>query len=127
MMSLGLACNRYAQGEWVQYFQLMEADLAFWVYMLRCHDQSYYTGHTADLEYRIAQHDSGAISGYTHDRRPLTLVFAQDFSSREEALAMERRIKGWSRAKKQALIDANWEKINRLGRGKHAHQRITQA
>ena len=60
--------------------------MAFWVYMLRCRDGSYYTGHTDDLERRIAEHDCGAIPCYTHDRRPLQLVFSQDFATREEAL-----------------------------------------
>ena len=101
--------------------------MAFWVYMLRCRDGSYYTGHTDDLERRIAQHHAGAMPGHTHDRRPLRLVFAQDFPTREEALAMELRIKGWSRAKKLALTDGDWETINRLGRGKHAHQRAGSA
>jgi predicted GIY-YIG superfamily endonuclease len=101
--------------------------MAFWVYMLRCRDGSYYTGHTDNLERRIAEHDCGTIPCYTHDRRPLHLVFSQDFATREEALAMERRLKGWSRAKKEALVDGNWEAINRLGRGKHARQRAEPA
>jgi Predicted endonuclease containing a URI domain len=101
--------------------------MAFWVYMLRCRDGSYYAGHTDNLERRIAEHDCGTIPCYTHDRRPLHLVFSQDFATREEALAMERRLKGWSRAKKEALIDGSWEMINRLGRGKHAHQQAKSA
>jgi predicted GIY-YIG superfamily endonuclease len=92
--------------------------------MLLCSDDSYYTGHTDDIERRIAEHHEGTIPGYTHDRRPLRLVFVQDFPTREEALTMELRIKGWSRGKKRALVDGDWQAINRLGRGKHAHQRI---
>jgi predicted GIY-YIG superfamily endonuclease len=101
--------------------------MAFWIYLLRCRDGSYYTGHTDDLERRIAEHDCGTIPCYTHDRRPLHMMFSQDFAPREEALAMERRLKGWSRAKKEALIDGDWEMINRLGRGKHARQRAEPA
>jgi predicted GIY-YIG superfamily endonuclease len=101
--------------------------MAFWVYMLRSRDGSYYTGHTDDLERRIAEHDCGTIPCYTHDRRPLHMMFSQDFATREEALAMERRLKGWSRAKKEPLIDGDWEMINRLGRGKHARQRAEPA
>jgi predicted GIY-YIG superfamily endonuclease len=101
--------------------------MAFWVYMLRCRDGSYYTGHTDDLERRIAEHHCGTTPCYTHDRRPLQLVFSQDLATREEALGMERRLKGWSRAKKEALVDGNWEAINRLGRGKHARQRAEPA
>jgi predicted GIY-YIG superfamily endonuclease len=56
-------------------------------------------------------------------RRPLALVFSQEFVTREEALAAERQLKGWSRAKKEALVREDWVAINRLGRGKHRHQR----
>ena len=95
----------------------------FWVYMLRCADRSYYIGHTDNLEVRIAQHHTGALPCYTLTRRPLALVFSQEFVTREEALAVERQLKGWSRAKKEALIRADWATINRLSRGKHQHQR----
>ena len=79
--------------------------MTFWVYILRCSDGSYYTGQTEDLETRIAQHVSGAMPEcYTFKRRPLELVFSQEFPSREEALASERQIKGWSRRKKEAMI-----------------------
>lgn len=95
--------------------------MAFWVYLLRCADGSFYTADTDHLEYRIAQHQPGAVPGYTHERRPVHLVFSQDFP-RMEALSMERRLKGWSRAKKAALIGHD-DEINRLGRGRHLHQR----
>lgn len=88
--------------------------MPFWVYMLKCADDSYYTGHTEDLEARIAQHESGEIAGYTHSRRPVTLVFSQDCGTREEALSAERRLKGWSRAKKEALLRGDWNEISRL-------------
>ena len=79
--------------------------MAFYVYILRCADRSYYTGHTDDLEKRFAQHRDGAITScYTYKRRPVQLVFSQSFGSREEALAAEQQIKGWSRAKKEAMI-----------------------
>ena len=72
----------------------------FWMYILQCSDRSFYTGHTDDLERRLGEHMTGAIrSCYTFERRPLTLVHASHFLTREEALAMERRVKGWSRAK----------------------------
>jgi predicted GIY-YIG superfamily endonuclease len=100
----------------------------FWIYMLQCAEGSYYVGHTEDLEYRLGQHHAGTfVTCYTFQRRPLRLVFSQDFGTREEALEAERRIKGWSRAKKQALIAGNWGEINRLGRGKHRHQRTKPA
>ena len=91
--------------------------MGFWVYMLRCHDGSYYTGHTDTLEQRIAQHVSGAFTGcYTFQRRPVELVFAQEVATREEALAAELQIKGWSRRKKEAMIRGDWAEVSRLGR-----------
>ncbi len=89
--------------------------MTFWVYMLRCSDGSYYVGHTDDLERRVAQHQSGEVAGYTHRRRPVELVWSQDFSSREAALAAERQIKGWSRAKKEVLAAGDWDELRRLG------------
>lgn len=90
--------------------------MSFYAYMLRCADGSYYVGHTEALEQRIGQHDRGEIPGYTQRRRPVALVWSQDFPSRLEALEAERQIKGWSRAKKEALIASNWAEIQRLAR-----------
>jgi predicted GIY-YIG superfamily endonuclease len=73
--------------------------MGFWVYILRCADGSYYTGHTDNLEGRKAQHDFGFHDGYVSSRLPVTLVFADMFPTRVEALARERQIKGWSRGK----------------------------
>jgi predicted GIY-YIG superfamily endonuclease len=95
----------------------------FWVYILRCADGSYYTGHTDDLERRIGQHQEGIGNCYTLSRRPIVLVYAQACESRFEALMAERQIKGWTRAKKEALIAGDWKAINRLGRGRHRHLR----
>lgn len=88
--------------------------MAFFCYILQCNDGSYYTDHTDNLEYRIGQHQLGAIPGYTAERLPVELVWSEEFPTREEALASERRIKGWSRAKKEALIRGDWEEIKRL-------------
>ena len=88
--------------------------MAFHVYILRCADASYYVGHTDHLEKRLAEHGLGLVPGYTHTRRPVKLVFADKFPSRIEALERERQIKGWSRAKKEALIKSNWERLHRL-------------
>ena len=85
----------------------------FFVYMLRCADQSYYVGHTDDLERRIGQHQAGDVEGYTRQRRPIELVWAQETATREEALAAELRIKGWARAKKEALIRGDWKAVQR--------------
>ena len=91
--------------------------MSFWVYILRCADGSYYTGHTDNLEKRIAKHNTGAISScYTFKRRPLTLAFTQDFQTREEALASEQQIKGWSRKKKEAMMRGDWVEVSRLAK-----------
>ena len=93
--------------------------MAFWVYILRCADNSYYTGHTDNLEKRIQQHHTGEIpSCYTFKRRPLQLVFSQDFPTRVEALASEQQIKGWSRKKKEAMMRGDWAEVSRLAKSK---------
>ncbi len=91
--------------------------MSFYVYILRCSDGSYYVGHTDHLEARLAAHHAGAVEGYTQTRRPVRLVFAEDLPSRDQAFARERQIKGWSRAKKEALIKGNWKRLQRLSRG----------
>ena len=90
--------------------------MSFWVYILRCADNSYYTGHTDNLEERIAKHQAGEIEGYTSTRLPVKLLFSEEFPTREEALACERQIKGWSRRKKEALMRGEWAEVSRLAR-----------
>ena len=91
--------------------------MAFWVYILRCVDGIYYTGHTDNLEARLYQHHAGAISScYTFKKRPLELVFSQEFLTREEALTSEQQIKGWSRKKKEAMMQGNWAEVSRLAK-----------
>jgi predicted GIY-YIG superfamily endonuclease len=90
--------------------------MSFWVYILRCADGSYYTGHTDDLELRIAKHQAGEIVGYTQTRLPVVLVFSEECSSRNDAFVRERQLKGWSRKKKEALIRGDWSEISRLAR-----------
>ena len=95
--------------------------MAFYVYMLRCADGSYYTGHTDCLEKRVAQHHSGEISScYTFKRRPLTLVFSEFFYSRVEAITAERQIKGWGRLKKEAMLRGDWAEVSRLASSRAA-------
>jgi putative endonuclease len=94
--------------------------MIFGAYVLSCSDGSYYTGHTENLEVRMGEHQSGHVDGYTKSRRPVALVWSQDFPSRLEALEAERRIKGWSRAKKEALIAGDWERVSLLARNRQA-------
>ena len=86
----------------------------FLVYLLRCADGSFYVGHTDDLERRVAQHRSGEFEGYTRERLPVELAWAQETATREEALASELQIKGWSREEKKALIAGDWERVKML-------------
>ena len=93
--------------------------MAFYAYLLRCNDGSYYAGHTDNLEQRIAQHQAGALGGYTARRRPVELVWSDSFQTRDDALSVERKLKGWSRAKKQALIAGDWDMISQLARSRN--------
>jgi len=99
----------------------------FWVYILRCADDSYYTGHTDDLVNRLGEHQIGICNCYTFVRRPVSLIWSQETDTREEAIAAELRIKGWSRKKKEAMMRGDWQAVNQLGRGKHQHQRKQDA
>ena len=90
--------------------------MAFWTYMLRCADKSYYVGHTDDLERRMGEHLSGFFPGYTRKRLPVELVWSETFHSRYEALEAELQIKKWSRAKKEALIAGDWADVSELGK-----------
>jgi putative endonuclease len=83
------------------------------VYILRCADGSYYVGSArGDLARRVAQHQTGYFGGYTASRRPVDLVYHQMFQRITDAIAAERQIKGWSRAKKQALIRGDWDRVS---------------
>ena len=86
--------------------------------MLHCHGGYFYVGHTDDLDHRVAQHKCGLIEGFTADHQPVEFVWSQEFSTRDEAKASERRIKGWSRVKKLALIRADWDRITALAKKK---------
>ncbi|MGB8339140.1 MAG: GIY-YIG nuclease family protein [Burkholderiales bacterium] len=91
--------------------------MSFWVYILQCADGSYYAGHTDNLKKRFHQHHDGAIvSCYTFKRRPLQLVFSQDFPTREDALASEQQIKGWSRKKKEAMMRGDWAEVSLMAK-----------
>ncbi|HAT9742522.1 TPA: GIY-YIG nuclease family protein [Legionella pneumophila] len=92
----------------------------FWFYILQCSDKSYYTGQTDNLEKRLTQHQDKMIPGcYTSTRLPIQLKFSQEFMSREEALSAERQIKGWSRRKKEALINGDWQALSDYSKRKN--------
>ncbi|MFT3914143.1 MAG: GIY-YIG nuclease family protein [Anaeromyxobacteraceae bacterium] len=99
---------------------------AFYAYMLRCADGSFYVGHTDELEKRVWEHQEGIFPGFTSRRRPVELVWACDCPTRDEAKETEQRVKPWSRRKKEALIRGDWAELKRAARGKNAWERRTQ-
>ena len=86
--------------------------IASYVYIVKCADDSYYTGITNNIEKRLMEHQIGIDkSSYTFSRKPLELVFCQPFDNIISAIEQEKRIKRWTRKKKEALIEGNWEKL----------------
>jgi putative endonuclease len=90
-----------------------------WVYMLRCSDGSYYVGSTRNLEARVFQHQTGAGAEYTKRRLPIELVWSRECERVDEAFGLEKRIQGWSRAKRDALIRGDYEALPWLSRGSY--------
>ena len=92
-----------------------------WLYILHCADGSYYVGTTRadELDHRLSQHDQGTFSGYTSRRRPVVLVFAEHCDRITDAIDCERQVKGWSRAKKEALIRGDFDALPILSRRGH--------
>ena len=88
--------------------------MAFYVYMLRCSDDSIYVGHTDDLEKRLSEHKRRTYCGYTAKRLPVHLIFSDVFNTRDQAFTAERQIKGWRRTKKLALARGDWELVQQL-------------
>ena len=89
---------------------------SFFTYILQCSDKSYYVGHTDKLERRLSQHGTGATGGYTATRRPVQLVWFEEFPTREEAKVVEAQVKKWSRRKKAALIAGRIEELRLAAR-----------
>jgi predicted GIY-YIG superfamily endonuclease len=88
-----------------------------WVYILLCADGSYYVGSARGaLADRLAKHDSGLHDGYTKARRPIRLVWSQNFQYITDAIAAERQIKGWRREKKEALIKGRLDLLPTLAK-----------
>ena len=86
----------------------------YFVYILKCSDDSYYTGVTNNLEKRINEHQSGLIKGYTSSRLPVKLVFSERFTDINDAIRFEKQVKGWSRKKKEALINRDFDLLVKL-------------
>ena len=90
--------------------------MPYHVYMLKCSDQSYYIGMTSDIEKRLDAHNSGRGSSWTAKRRPVQLVFKEQHETKSKALKREQQLKGWSRAKKEALINGDIDLLRTLSK-----------
>ncbi|PHS07557.1 MAG: hypothetical protein COA88_08520 [Kordia sp.] len=89
------------------------------VYILKCSDNTYYTGVSSNIEERILQHEMGFYKeSYTYKRRPVELVYYAEFTNIELAIEQEKQIKKWSKAKKEALINNEFEKLPNLAKKK---------
>jgi putative endonuclease len=86
-----------------------------YVYILKCADKSYYVGVTNNVELRVEQHNSGqSETSYIYSRRPVELVYVEQYQDYNLAVEREKQIKRWTRAKKEALIRENWDKLRAL-------------
>ena len=95
--------------------------MAWYVYILHCANGSYYVGHTQDLETRLEIHQVGKGSAHTAKHRPVSLIYSEETTDKAAAIRREKQLKKWSRAKKEALIQANWEELSRLSRCRSQH------
>ena len=86
----------------------------WFVYILRCRDNALYVGETNDVDLRVVRHNGGRGSRFTAQRLPVTLAFVEPHNSREAALAREKQLKRWTRAKKEALIAGDLIRLRRL-------------
>ena len=92
---------------------------SYFVYILQCCDNSYYVGVTNDVAKRFYEHQEGLIEGcYTSERRPVTLMHVEEYGDIIDAISREKQIKGWSRAKKRALIDEDYLMLVKLSKGR---------
>lgn len=90
---------------------------SYYVYILKCSDETYYTGVSNDLERRLREHNEGLnTTCYTFKRRPLELKFYEKYSDINLAIAWEKKLKKWSKKKKEALIADNYHLLKDLSK-----------
>ena len=93
----------------------------YYVYILRSKDQSLYTGITNDLQRRVNEHNDGKLkNAYTYLRRPVVLVFFQDFADVNQAIYFEKKLKKWSKKKKESLIKGDFDLLQTLSECRNA-------
>jgi len=88
------------------------------MYILECGDGTLYVGSTRDLEFRLAEHQSGVNCKYTSKRQPVRLLYAEEFHRIDDAFAREKQVQNWSRAKRLALIAGDMERLKELSRSR---------
>jgi putative endonuclease len=100
-----------------------------WTYILRCADDSFYVGSTVDLARRLAEHDAGLGAAYTRPRRrrPVQLAWACEVASIEDAYLFEKRVQNWSRAKREALINRDYDSLPGLAKKDFTRRREQEA
>jgi putative endonuclease len=93
-----------------------------YLYIVQCSDGSLYTGITrTSLEVRVAEHNAGIFKGYTESRRPVVMIFSEWFERITDAIENERKLKKWSREKKEAFVRGDIESLQKLARRKTPH------
>ena len=98
-------------------------DQPYFLYILRCSDGSYYVGTTSELKERLLAHNEGRAATYTAVRRPVLLLYSEKHNNVEAARSRERQIKGWTHAKKEALITGNKGELKRLSKKQRRRKR----
>jgi putative endonuclease len=92
----------------------------YYIYILKCSDDTYYTGFTSNRSKRFEEHQAGKHrDSYTFKRRPVNLEFYAEFTIASIAIETEKQIKKWSKAKKEALINGEFEKLPNLAKKKN--------
>ena len=95
--------------------------MAWSIYILKCADNSYYVGHTENLESRVKLHNNGKGATHTATYRPVTLIYQETADSKTAAMKREKQIKHWSRAKKEALINKDNKTLKKLSKCRNLH------
>ncbi len=100
---------------------------SYFVYILLCSDGSYYTGMTNNMEKRLEEHNQGLVEAcYTFSRRPLVLKHCMQYQYVDDAILREKQIKGWTRKKKEALINEDYDELIRLSNKRSSPDRASE-
>jgi putative endonuclease len=102
--------------------------MTYYVYIVECSDGSFYTGVTNNLDRRVWEHNEGIDpESYTSKKRPVILRYSERFENPDKAIAREKQLKGWSRKKKEALIQENWDLLQELSKSRSSNQSSTSS